>query len=90
MLHSATLAIDIEGQLVNDDSDDNSGSCSSLKTRLLLRNLISPAGYVPIDISGDYLAQVGATLQAEFPQIEVMPVIADFTNSFDIPSPNSS
>jgi uncharacterized SAM-dependent methyltransferase len=66
------------------------GSGSSLKTRLLLRNLISPAGYVPIDISGDYLAQVGATLQAEFPQIEVMPVIADFTNSFDIPSPNSS
>ena len=28
------------------------GSGSSLKTRLLLRNLISPAGYVPIDISG--------------------------------------
>jgi uncharacterized SAM-dependent methyltransferase len=32
------------------------GSGSSLKTRLLLRNLIRPAGYVPIDISGDYLS----------------------------------
>ncbi len=62
------------------------GSGSSLKTRLLLRNLIQPAGYVPIDISGDYLSQVGHSLQAEFPQIEVMPVVADFTKPFEIPS----
>ena len=62
------------------------GSGSSLKTRLLLRNLIRPAGYVPIDISGDYLSQVGLSLQAEFPQIEVMPVAADFTKYFEIPS----
>jgi len=62
------------------------GSGSSLKTRLLLRNLIRPAGYVPIDISGDYLSQVGLSLQAEFPQIEVMPVVADFTKFFAIPS----
>jgi dimethylhistidine N-methyltransferase len=65
------------------------GSGSSLKTRLLLRNLISPAGYVPIDISGDYLSQVGISLQAEFPQIEVMPVVADFTQDFAVPSPSS-
>ena len=63
------------------------GSGSSLKTRLLLRNLIQPAGYVPIDISGDYLSQVGHSLQAEFPEIEVMPVVADFTKEFDVPSP---
>jgi dimethylhistidine N-methyltransferase len=62
------------------------GSGSSLKTRLLLRNLIQPAGYVPIDISGDYLSQVGHSLQAEFPAIEVMPVVADFTKEFDVPS----
>lgn len=65
------------------------GSGSSLKTRLLLRNLIQPAGYVPIDISGDYLSQVGHSLQAEFPDIEVMPVAADFTKEFEIPSPSS-
>ena len=65
------------------------GSGSSLKTRLLLRNLIRPAGYVPIDISGDYLSQVGLSLQAEFPQIEVMPVVADFTKFFEIPSPET-
>ena len=66
------------------------GSGSSLKTRLLLRNLIQPVGYVPIDISGDYLSQVGHSLQAEFPQIEVMPVVADFTKAFDIPAPSNS
>ncbi len=64
------------------------GSGSSLKTRLLLRNLNRPAGYVPIDISGDYLSQVSISLQAEFPQIEVMPVVADFTNSFVVPTPS--
>ncbi len=64
------------------------GSGSSLKTRLLLRNLNRPAGYVPIDISGDYLSQVSISLQAEFPQIEVMPVVADFTNSFEVPTPS--
>jgi dimethylhistidine N-methyltransferase len=65
------------------------GSGSSLKTRLLLRNLIAPAGYVPIDISGDYLSQIGHSLQAEFPHIEIMPVVADFTKSFEVPSPTS-
>lgn len=65
------------------------GSGSSLKTRLLLRNLVAPAGYVPIDISGDYLSQVGHSLQAEFPHIEVMPVAADFTKSFEVPSPTN-
>lgn len=61
------------------------GSGSSLKTKLLLRNLIRPAGYVPIDISGEYLTKVGHALQAEFPNIEVTPVVADFTGSFEVP-----
>jgi len=65
------------------------GSGSSQKTRLLLRNLIRPAGYVPIDISGDYLLKVGRSLQADFPQIQVMPVAADFTNGFVVPEPSS-
>ena len=63
------------------------GSGSSLKTRLLLRNLDRPVGYVPIDISSDYLSQVGLALQVEFPKIEIMPVAADFTRAFDVPNP---
>jgi dimethylhistidine N-methyltransferase len=62
------------------------GSGSSSKTRLLLRNLTRPAGYVPIDISGEYLAQVGISLRAEFPNINVMPVVADFTKPFVFPT----
>ena len=61
------------------------GSGSSLKTRLLLENLERPAGYVPVDISGDYLARTGRALQAEFPHINVMPVAADFTQAFGVP-----
>jgi dimethylhistidine N-methyltransferase len=63
------------------------GSGSSLKTRQLLRRLVRPAGYVPVDISGEYLSKIGHSLQAEFPHIEVMPVAADFTESFEIPTP---
>ena len=63
------------------------GSGSSSKTRLLLRNLDRPVGYVPIDISSDYLSQVGLALQAEFPKIEIMPVAVDFTRAFDVPTP---
>ena len=61
------------------------GSGSSLKTRLLLRNLIEPVGYVPIDISGEYLSQVAINLQVEFPEIDIIPVVADFTEQFDVP-----
>jgi len=65
------------------------GSGSSIKTKLLLQNLRQPAGYVPIDISGEYLNQVGIGLQSEFPHIEVLPVAADFTKKFHIPNPRS-
>ena len=65
------------------------GSGSSSKTRLLLKNLDRPVGYVPVDISGDYLSRVGLTLQADFPEIEIMPVAADFTRTFTVPSPST-
>ncbi len=65
------------------------GSGSSLKTRSLLKYLDQPVGYVPIDISGDYLARVGVDLQDEFPAIEVMTVTADFTGTFEVPNPGT-
>ena len=62
------------------------GSGSSSKTRLLLDNLPNMAGYVPVDISGDYLCRVAANLQQDYPHIPVQPVAADFTGPFSIPS----
>jgi dimethylhistidine N-methyltransferase len=60
------------------------GSGSSTKTPFLLR-AIAPAAYVPVDISGDYLEQSAEALQRDFPQLEVLPVTADFARPFDLP-----
>jgi L-histidine N-alpha-methyltransferase len=59
------------------------GSGSSLKIRLLLENLHEPAAYVPVDISRDYLVGVAEGLARDYPEIEVLPVAADFTHPFD-------
>lgn len=63
------------------------GSGSSVKTRLLLDALASPAGYVPIDISGEHLAQAAAQLAAAYPGLEVLPVCADYSNGHPVPVP---
>ena len=60
------------------------GSGSSAKTPTLLR-AIHPSAYVPVDISGDFLRESAAGLQAEFPDLPVYPVEADFTRQFDLP-----
>lgn len=66
------------------------GSGSSTKTRLLLDALQDPAGYVPIDISkGQLLASVDA-LAVVYPDLEVLPVCADYTKSFDLPVPRKT
>jgi L-histidine Nalpha-methyltransferase len=61
------------------------GSGSSAKTPILLR-AIRPAAYVPVDISGDFLRESAAGLQAEFPDLPIFPVEADFTRLFDLPA----
>lgn len=63
------------------------GSGSSLKTRLLLEHLPRPAGYVPIDISREHLVRAANALDETFPQLEVLPVCADFNQPFDLPEP---
>ena len=61
------------------------GSGSSTKTPLLLRAM-KPAAYVPIDISGEYLRESAARVDAEFPGIAVHPVEADFTKEVELPA----
>jgi dimethylhistidine N-methyltransferase len=62
------------------------GAGSSRKARQLLRQLDSPAAYVPVEISGEYLVDQAAELQHEFPDLSIKPVVADFTKPFDLPS----
>ncbi|MGE3730969.1 MAG: L-histidine N(alpha)-methyltransferase [Lysobacterales bacterium] len=63
------------------------GSGSGIKTRQLLRSLHQPVAYVPIEISRSaLLASVGA-LAADLPDIEMLPVCADFTQPVELPQP---
>lgn len=66
------------------------GSGSGLKTRLLLDRLEAskgwgPAAFVPIDISGDHLAEAAAELDRRYPNLAVHPVCADFAEPFALP-----
>jgi L-histidine Nalpha-methyltransferase len=61
------------------------GAGSATKTPLLLE-AINPSVYVPIDISGDYLRSSAEVLQSSFPQLDVMPVEADFTRPMKLPA----
>jgi dimethylhistidine N-methyltransferase len=61
------------------------GSGSSTKTPLLLRAM-KPTAYVPIDISGDYLRESAARVDAQFPGLAVYPVEADFTKEVALPA----
>ena len=61
------------------------GAGSSRKARILLGAAATVEAYVPVDISGDFLQQDAAQLRRDFPRLAVYPVVADFTQSFDIP-----
>ncbi len=61
------------------------GSGSSLKTRILLGHLLEPAAYVPVDISGEHLNRSAAQLRRRYRGLPVLPVIADFTQPFEMP-----
>lgn len=60
------------------------GSGSSHKTPLLLGALESPAMYVPLDISADFLYESIKPLQAQFAGVRFEPVVADFSKSEDL------
>jgi dimethylhistidine N-methyltransferase len=61
------------------------GAGSLRKVRLLLQAFEAPARYVPIDISGEHLRDSAAVLRAEFPGLDVQPVVADYTQSLVLP-----
>lgn len=63
------------------------GSGSSLKTRILLDHLVAPCGYMPIDISREHLLRSAERLAAAYPDIEILPVWADYTAGLTLPRP---
>lgn len=61
------------------------GSGSSLKTRVLLKELQKPVAYVPLDISREHLLRSATRLQREFPGLSVVPWCADYTEELALP-----
>lgn len=61
------------------------GSGASRKVRLLLQALEAPLAYVPVDISRGFLREAAASIAADFPDVEVIAVCADYTRPFVLP-----
>jgi dimethylhistidine N-methyltransferase len=62
------------------------GSGSSRKTRLLLDALHEPAGYVPIDISREILAESAAAIARRYPDLDIRPLCADYLAPVAVPT----
>lgn len=61
------------------------GAGALRKVRILLDALEQPLGYMPIDISGAYLREVTRLLAADYPRLNLTPVVGDFTLPLHLP-----
>jgi len=61
------------------------GSGSTEKARILLQ-AAAFAVYVPVDISGDFLAEEVGRLKRDLPQLLIRPVAGDFVEPFALPA----
>lgn len=62
------------------------GSGSSAKLRALLPHLPRPALYLPVDVSAEFLAAETEHLARDLPDLDVVPVAADFARPFALPA----
>lgn len=61
------------------------GSGACIKVRFLLDAARKLKAYVPVDISGDFLAAEAARLRKGYPGLAILPVVADFMRPFALP-----
>ncbi|WP_165246563.1 L-histidine N(alpha)-methyltransferase [Paludisphaera soli] len=61
------------------------GAGALTKVRLLLDRLDAPAGFAPVDVSGEHLREAAAVLAEDYPALAIEPVVADFTGPFQVP-----
>lgn len=64
------------------------GSGSSTKTRELLDHLRGVVAYVPVEISVDALDESVVALREAYPNLEVLPLCADYTQPLELPKPS--
>src|SRR5947208_10826766 len=63
------------------------GTGAGTKTRILIEALENPAVYIPVDISQKQLRQSTALFRKIFPNLEILPVCADYLQPVVLPSP---
>ena len=65
------------------------GAGSANKTRLII-DAMRASGcaecYIPIDVSKDFLEATGLQLQADYPDMNITPVVSDITEPFALPA----
>jgi len=65
------------------------GAGSATKTRLIIDEMRSSGCakcYVPIDVSKDFLEATAVQLAADYPDIQITPVVSDITEPFALPA----
>src|SRR5881398_3733060 len=63
------------------------GTGAVTKTRILIEALETPAVYIPVDISEKQLRESTANFRKIFPDLEILPVCADYLQPVVLPSP---
>lgn len=64
------------------------GAGSGEKTRIILDAIpdaTESAVYVPVDVSAEFLDETADRIEAAYPSIDVIPVVADITGEFGLP-----
>lgn len=81
----ADHAADIAAQCGPEASLIELGSGSSVKVRLLLDAMQRPSAYIPIDVSGEHLLAAAEALAADYPDLAVAAICADYGDTFPLP-----
>jgi len=77
---------DIASQLGSNVELIGLGTGAGTKTRILIEALDCPAVYIPIDISEKQLVESTVLFRKVFPELEILPVCADYLQPVAIPS----
>jgi dimethylhistidine N-methyltransferase len=64
------------------------GTGAGTKTRMLLQHLENPIAYVPVDISKQRLIESAEALSLVMPDLEILPVCADYLQRIELPQPS--
>ena len=79
-------AEDIASQIGDNTALIEYGSGALEKIKILLNFLNEPVGLIPVDISEDQLFASAKNLENFYPNLEILPVAADFTKPIPIPT----